>query len=156
MHTNINETKVFLVALKWWSVASNLLIYSTHTIYMYIYTHVTNKKINPFENSWQINMNGFSRNRKWTFAEIGCPSINLTWPNWVLLRSVDKFPKKEVRATRLIVERLLYKAFHLLHCFVPGSYNMFLVMLYFCVSNTDKYMYYVHCTDHPDFTHHSY
>lgn len=132
-------------------------MYATHTIHMYTYTHVTNKKINPFENSWQINMNGFSRNRKWTFAEIGYPSINLTWPNWVLLRSVDKFLKKEVRATRLIVERLLYKAFHLLHFFVPGSYNMFfLVMLYFCVSNTDKYMYYVHCTDHPDFTHHSY
>lgn len=132
-------------------------MYATHTIHMYTYTHVTNKKINPFENSWQINMNGFSRNRKWTFAEIGYPSINLTWPNWALLQSVDNFPKKEVRATRLIVERLLYKAFHLLHFFVPGSYNMFfLVMLYFCVSNTDKYMYYVHCTVHPDFTHHSY
>lgn len=44
---------------------------------------------------------------------------------WSLYGPVDKFPKKEVRATRLIVERLLYNAFHLLHFFVPGSYNMF-------------------------------
>lgn len=28
---------------------------------------------------------------------------------------VDKFPKKEVCVTRAIVERLFYKAFHLLH-----------------------------------------
>lgn len=61
----------------------------------YIHTHIwLIKKINPFENSWQINMNVFSRNRNWKFAEIGYPSIYLTWLKLVLLRSCRQIFKE--------------------------------------------------------------